>query len=152
MVTAWKDQVCNCLQYHTTPVTDPFIELQLLPFPSSCLLKQALSVERTLVIKFCEILRMALGVQLKLDHAHGIYTNSLWYISYHILEMLEMTSLNSQICLASGGQIVKNWCSCQKIAIFVHLLNCISSVCVRMHTNSQMCVVGLVWWSIYYFD
>jgi len=49
---------------------------------------------------------MALDVQLKVEHAHRLYINSLCYISYHILEMLEMTSLNSQICLTRGGQIV----------------------------------------------
>jgi hypothetical protein len=70
--------------------------------------KEGFCVDRTLGIKLCGILGMALDVQLKLEHAHGIYTNSLCHISYHILQMLEMTSLNSQIYLAPGGQIVKN--------------------------------------------
>jgi len=74
-----------------------------MPFPSSCLVKQAFSVERTVGIKFCGMLRMALDVQQKFEHAHGIYTNSPYYILYHILVMLEMTSLNSQVCLAPGG-------------------------------------------------
>jgi hypothetical protein len=38
---------------------------------------------------------MALDVQLKMEHAHGLYINSLCYISYHILEMQEMTKLSN---------------------------------------------------------
>ena len=71
-------------------------------------MKQTLSVERTLGIKFCGILRMALSVQLEVEHANGVYINSFCYLSYHILEMQEITSLNSQICLGPGGQIVKH--------------------------------------------
>ena len=67
-------------------------------------MKQALSVERILGIKFCGILMMALDV----EHANGIYINSLCYISYHILVVQEVTSLNSKICLAPGGQIVEH--------------------------------------------
>ena len=79
-----------------------------MPFPSSCLVKQALSVERILGLKFYGILMMALDVQLKVEHANGIYINSLCYLSYHILVVQEMTSLNSNICLAPGGHIVKH--------------------------------------------
>jgi len=77
-------------------------------FPSSCLVKQALSVERIIGIKFCGILMMAPDVQHKLEHVHGIYINSLGYLSYHILMVKEMASLNSKIFLAPGGQIVKH--------------------------------------------
>jgi len=79
-----------------------------MPFPYLCLVKQALSVERILGIKFCGILMMALDVQHKVEHTHGIYLNNLCYISYHILLVQEMTCLNSKICLAPGGQIVKH--------------------------------------------
>jgi len=51
---------------------------------------------------------MALDVQINAEHAHGIYINSLCCISYHILGMQEMISLNSRIYLTHGGQIVKH--------------------------------------------
>jgi hypothetical protein len=40
---------------------------------------------------------MALDVQLKVEHANGININSLCYLSYQILMVHEMTSLNSKI-------------------------------------------------------
>jgi hypothetical protein len=54
--------------------------------------------------------------------------------------MLEMTSLNSQIYLAPGGQIVKNWSSCQEIAFFcapVELYKCIFCVCVCARVRAR---------------
>ena len=79
-----------------------------MPLPSLCLVKQALTVERILGIKLCGILMVALDVQHKAEHVHGIYINSLCYISYHMLVVQEMTSLNSKICWAPGGQVVKH--------------------------------------------
>ena len=78
---------------------------------------------------------IALDVQLKVEHAHGIYLNSLCYISYHILVVQGMTFLNSKICLAHGGQIVKPKFvlkNCQFCAP-VESGTCILCVCAHAH-------------------
>ena len=81
---------------------------------------------------------------LDVEHANGIYINSLCYISYHILVVQEVTSLNSKICLAPGGQIVEHWNSYKKIANFLPLWNHVSAscVCVCAHAHQLSNVSG----------
>jgi hypothetical protein len=48
------------------------------------------------------------SIQMKVDPVHRIYINSLYYITYSMLEqVLEMTS-NSQTCLTPGEQMIEN--------------------------------------------